>query len=128
VVAVFLRRAAPDAPVVVLPSDDLVSRLAAVTEANPFFSDEVVRLLVSHGRVEPTTLPPRRRAPTPASRCSPAPKTAASCPRASGARTPDSTPAARASTRSTCCPATRTWTSSSRATPRATGSPGSWLR
>ena len=31
------------------PSDDLVRRLAAVTEGNPFFSDEVVRLLVSHG-------------------------------------------------------------------------------
>jgi tetratricopeptide (TPR) repeat protein len=35
------------------PSDDLVRRLAAVTEGNPFFSDEVVRLLVSHGRVDP---------------------------------------------------------------------------
>jgi tetratricopeptide (TPR) repeat protein len=35
------------------PSDDLVRRLGAVTEGNPFFSDEVVRLLVSHGRVEP---------------------------------------------------------------------------
>src|SRR3954471_18944061 len=33
------------------PSDDLVRRLGAVTEGNPFFSDEVVRLLVSHGRV-----------------------------------------------------------------------------
>jgi hypothetical protein len=31
------------------PSDDLVRRLAAVTEGNPFFSDEVVRLLVAHG-------------------------------------------------------------------------------
>src|SRR3954447_20709022 len=35
------------------PPDDLVRRLAAVTEGNPFFSDEVVRLLVAHGRVEP---------------------------------------------------------------------------
>jgi tetratricopeptide (TPR) repeat protein len=35
------------------PSDDLVERLAAVTEGNPFFSDEVVRLLVTHGRDEP---------------------------------------------------------------------------
>ena len=35
------------------PSDDLVRRLAAVTEGNPFFSDEVVRLLVSHGTVDP---------------------------------------------------------------------------
>jgi len=33
------------------PSDDLVEQLGAVTEGNPFFSDEVVRLLVSHGRV-----------------------------------------------------------------------------
>src|SRR3954471_7730874 len=33
------------------PSDELVERLGAVTEGNPFFSDEVVRLLVSHGRV-----------------------------------------------------------------------------
>jgi tetratricopeptide (TPR) repeat protein len=35
------------------PSDDLVRRLAAVTEGNPFFSDEVVRLLVSQGTVGP---------------------------------------------------------------------------
>src|SRR3954451_9906724 len=35
------------------PPDDLVRRLAAVTEGNPFFSDEVVRLLVAHGHVEP---------------------------------------------------------------------------
>src|SRR3954462_1374768 len=35
------------------PSDELVERLGAVTEGNPFFSDEVVRLLVSHGRVDP---------------------------------------------------------------------------
>src|SRR3954452_11024615 len=35
------------------PPDDLVQRLAAVTEGNPFFSDEVVRLLVAHGHVEP---------------------------------------------------------------------------
>src|SRR4051794_393621 len=35
------------------PSDDLVRRLAAVTEGNPFFSDEVVRLLFSGGRVDP---------------------------------------------------------------------------
>ena len=35
------------------PSDDLVRRLAAVTEGNPFFSDEVVRLLVSHGPARP---------------------------------------------------------------------------
>ncbi|MEA2384912.1 MAG: hypothetical protein QOH72_4883 [Solirubrobacteraceae bacterium] len=35
------------------PSDDLVRRLGAVTEGNPFFSDEVVRLLVSGGRVDP---------------------------------------------------------------------------
>ena len=35
------------------PSDDLVRRLAAVTEGNPFFSDEVVRLLVAHGGGEP---------------------------------------------------------------------------
>src|SRR4051812_35300514 len=34
------------------PPDDFVRRLAAVTEGNPFFSDEVVRLLVAHGRVE----------------------------------------------------------------------------
>jgi tetratricopeptide (TPR) repeat protein len=35
------------------PSDDLVRRLAVLTEGNPFFSDEVVRLLVSHGKVDP---------------------------------------------------------------------------
>src|SRR3954452_24537461 len=35
------------------PSDELVQRLGAVTEGNPFFSDEVVRLLVSVGRDEP---------------------------------------------------------------------------
>src|SRR3954449_12281246 len=35
------------------PPDALVRRLAAVTEGNPFFSDEVVRLLVAHGHVEP---------------------------------------------------------------------------
>jgi predicted ATPase len=35
------------------PTDELVRQLAAVTEGNPFFSDEVVRLLVSGARVEP---------------------------------------------------------------------------
>ncbi|MEY2533516.1 MAG: eukaryotic-like serine/threonine-protein kinase, partial [bacterium] len=32
------------------PSDELVASLAAVTEGNPFFSDEVVRLLVAQSR------------------------------------------------------------------------------
>src|SRR3954452_13503671 len=40
------------------PSDDRVRRLAPVTEGNPSFSDEVVRLLVSGGRVDPGALLP----------------------------------------------------------------------
>src|SRR4051812_11655996 len=35
------------------PSDELVERLAAGTQGNPFFSDEGGRLLVSHGHDEP---------------------------------------------------------------------------
>jgi hypothetical protein len=46
------------------PSDELVERLATLTEGNPFFSDEVVRLLVAGGRPE-ATLDPTARLPLP---------------------------------------------------------------
>jgi hypothetical protein len=46
------------------PPDELVATLAAVTEGNPFFSDEVVRLLVSQGRTA-AALDPGSRLPLP---------------------------------------------------------------
>ncbi|MEA2247778.1 MAG: hypothetical protein QOH46_2307, partial [Solirubrobacteraceae bacterium] len=47
-----------------VPSDELVANLAAVTEGNPFFSDEVVRLLVAQSRVD-APLEPGARVPLP---------------------------------------------------------------
>jgi tetratricopeptide (TPR) repeat protein len=46
------------------PSDDLVAALGAVTEGNPFFSDEVVRLLVAQGPT-PAALDPAAPLPLP---------------------------------------------------------------
>jgi hypothetical protein len=46
------------------PPDELVSSLAAVTEGNPFFSDEVVRLLVAQSRAG-APLHPGARVPLP---------------------------------------------------------------
>ncbi|MEA2316306.1 MAG: hypothetical protein QOD44_495 [Solirubrobacteraceae bacterium] len=46
------------------PSDELVAKLAAVTEGNPFFSDEVVRLLVAQSRAD-APLEPGARVPLP---------------------------------------------------------------